>query len=643
MPLPYRKKPLNRRAKALRIAKIIFWGETIPQKIMHFYIYLIAIGAVLLYLPAALGLPAPPGEAPGYYKVVADDYFLPGTYSGLAARTITAAELKEAFADPTTFYYDVSPAGTPLADRVYVFVDGVSGVYKAVKLDHYTFWDAILASASAFSDTGITPFTPRDTYTGFGVAVLMVLVQVGGIGFVVICFLIWKLFMSRRKDHNAFSKSIILAAERGNSRASDAARTIVVSVSIIFAAELLFAVFYALYFAFVPAQEMMVLGHYGQTPSFSPSSRTVQNVSQLVVDNPDERIYVYHSPYAVWAGVVQSVSAMNNAGFDILGSGSLAPYRNDAHAFFLLMTMAESFIGCVGYPVLFEIHERIRIRRRKLNVKHRFSTFTKVTMITTAVVSAAGFAMVAGIEMPSRSGYFALPEALAASSGPGGTVRLTDAIPGLAGNADAIRTALYGHAGEFNAVWRLLFDSMSARGAGFSTTSGYMSSDATKGILCVLMFIGASPSSTGGGIRTTTFAVLWAAIWAKMRGHKQVRMFGRALPAATVADAFICFFLGIFILLVSSAVTLAILDAAVPGSQYRFIDVLYEFTSAFGTVGTSVGVSTTLTNIVEAPLFFVILLMVVGQLGISTSLLAWAGKNPKGNLYQYPFEDIRIG
>ena len=629
----------SRLALVKRIIKIIFWGENIPQKIMHFYVYMILTGAVLLYLPITMHLPTPPDETSKYFKVVADDYFVPGKYSGLAQRAITETELTNFFNDSSErFYYPVKDA-PELASRVYVIKDGISGAYKAIQIDHYSFWDAVLMSASAFTDTGITPLSIRDTYTGFGQAVLMVLVQVGGIGFVVICFFIWKIFLSRKKNNNAFSQSIILAAERGNSKIGGTAKTIVVSVAIIFVTEMIFTVIFAIYFAFVPAHELMIMGSVNKT-NINIDSKVVENISRIAVDNPNQMIYVYQQPIAIWAAFVHSLSAINNAGFDILGANSLTAYRNDYHAVFLFLTTVEAFIGGIGYPVLFELYERAKFKKQHPGAHYRFSLFTKIALWSALIVSVCGFVLVAPIEMSAHTGVWSQTQAIANAAN-------TDQITlsgGINGNATEIQQRIFGNASLFNAVDQLFFQSMSVRGAGFSANVNYLYSDGAKTILAILMFIGASPSSTAGGIRTTTIAVLFAAIWARLRGYKQTRIFSRAIPESTVSDASICFFLGVFLLIFLSCVTLSIMDDTGPiGAQYGFIDIFYELTSAFGTVGMTVGLSSQLTKIVEIPLFFVILLMIIGQLGLSNSVLVWAGRNPKGNLYSYPTEDLRIG
>ncbi|WP_036448607.1 TrkH family potassium uptake protein [Mycoplasmoides pirum] len=601
----------KRHQKLFKVLKIIFIGDTVPQKIVHFYIYLILIGAILLYLPISLtSYPEP------YKKIINEDFFANGTYSALAKQVINVDldRLK-----PNNFY--------SLGDNLFVVFDPTYGTYKVIETANFTFLDALFTAASAFSDTGLSTLIVRSTYSIFGQVVIVLLIQIGGIGFIVIFFLIWKFFKSKKNKQDSFSTSIILRAERGNSKLGGTTRTIIVAIVFIFVAELIYAIFYSLYFNFALAYEQQIIGN-----SITPDST---NLAQYVTVNSQYPTYLYHNPMSIWAGIFHSISSMNNAGFDIIGSSSLSSYSNDYHAVFLFITMSEFIVGGIGYPVVFDIYEKIRLRKIfNKNHKFRFSLFTKVSLITTLIISILGIIISTSVEMTSVNGIFNLPNQLLSDS----NLQFKDGI-----DKNTISKAIFGNNPSFNAVWRLMFETMSTRSAGFSTINNFLYTDATKGIFIALMFIGAAPSSTAGGIRTTTFAVICLAIWAKLRGKNQVRMFKRGISNQTVNNSFVCFLLILIVLSLSCIITKIIIDSSHPDTNLGLIDILYEFSSAFGTVGLTTGVSGLLTNINPVPFILTILLMIIGQLGVSTTLLTWVKKNPNGNLYSYPSEDLKIG
>lgn len=615
--------------KFFRILRIILWGDTVSQKIAHFYLYLILIGAILLYLPISLT------SYPDYYsKIISEDYINPvigyNATIPIPAGTDFSTITKDNWMN----------LGNENGIIYYLIRDPLTNYLKIIGTQKYTFWDAIFVASSAFSDTGLTTVVLRSTYTVFGQVVIAVLIQIGGIGFIVISYLLWKIFKSRRDDQSAFSKAIILQAERGNSKLGGTAKTIIVASIFIIVSEAIYAIFYALYFNFVPAYEQQVLGNNIAGHSDSLGYET----SLITINNTNDPIYVYQSAYSIWSGIFNSIAAMNNAGFDILGSVSLAAYRNDTHAVFLFITMSEFFIGGIGYPVIFDIYERFKFKKQVGKYhKYRFSLFTKISLITTLVVSVMGFVISTSVEMTSPTGSFDIINQIAQNSDPLNAQKTIDLVNNLNGNTSGIYHAVYGNSPTFNATWGMFFETMSTRSAGYSTISNYLYNDASKGILLALMFIGAAPSSTAGGIRTTTFAVICATIWSKLRGRKEVKMFRKTISPKTISDSFVCAFLIIILLPLSSIITQAIIDSSVADNHLSLLDIMYEFASAFGTVGLSTGVSPILTSIIPIPLILAILLMIIGQLGVSTTLLTWVKKNPSGNLYSYPTEEIKIG
>ncbi|WP_052664025.1 potassium transporter TrkG [Mycoplasmoides alvi] len=609
----------KRHEKLFKVLRIIFIGDTVPQKIVHFYVYLIFLGAILLYLP--ISLTSYPNS---YMKIVNEDYFTIGEYSALYNGIIDKSFLDKLVNNSVL-----------LRDNFYLVFDPVLKTYKVVETAPYTFLDSLFTAVSAFCDTGLSTSVIRSTYSVFGEVIIVLLIQIGGIGFIVLFFLIWKLFKSKKETQDSFSLSIILRAERGNSKLGGTSKTIIVATIFIFSAELIYAIFYSLYFNFSEAYEQQIIGNV-----MDNSTQTLPGViASSITVNSIYPSYLYHSPNSIWAGIFHSISAMNNAGFDIFGSASLGLYRNDTHAVLLFVTMSEFIIGGIGYPVVFDIYEKFRWKKiMGIKQKFRFSLFTKVSLITTLIISIIGCILVTSVEMTSKNGTFNIANFLLDEKN-NNNIQLINNL----NSYNTINQLIYGKNQTFNATWGLLFETMSTRSAGFSTISNFLYTDATKGVLIILMFIGAAPSSTAGGIRTTTFAIICTAIWTKLRGRKEVRLFKRSITNQTVSDSFVSFVLILIVLLLFCIITKIILDSVFPDTYLHLIDIIYEFASAFGTVGLTTGVTSLLNNITIFPFIFAILLMIIGQLGVSNTLLTWVKKSPNGNLYSLPPEDIKIG
>ncbi len=281
----------------------------------------------------------------------------------------------------------------------------------------------------------------------------------------------------------------------------------------------------------------------------------------------------YPFPRALGISLFHSVAAFNNSGFDILGGlRNLIPYRDDV--LLNLVTCGLIFFGGIGFPVIREVWEK-RFAWKK------FSMHTKVVLSVSAALLAAGTCL----------------------------LRLTEDVSWL--------TAF--------------FFSVSARTAGFSTCP--LSGFSQAGLFCiaVLMFIGASPGSTGGGIKTTTFFVLLRGIHASATNTSE-KAFRYAIPREAFRKASVITLLGLGI--VTAATYLLLL--AEP--QLAFMDALFEMVSAFGTVGLSTGITPGLG--VPAKLLS-ILIMYTGRLGPMTVATLWYFG--RGERVGFPDGNIAIG
>lgn len=277
--------------------------------------------------------------------------------------------------------------------------------------------------------------------------------------------------------------------------------------------------------------------------------------------------------HALWISIFHSIAAFNNSGFDILGGlRNLIPYHDNV--WLNLVTCALIIFGGIGFLVMIDV-VKCRFRFRK------FTLHTKVVLTTTAVLLAAGTVL----------------------------LQLTDGIGWLAA----------------------FFHSTSARTAGFSTINIGSLSDAGLFVLIILMFIGASPGSTGGGIKTTTFFVLMQevrCIFSKGRPGA----FHRRLPAGSMSKAATVALLGV-IVVCTGTFLLCVLEP-----DATFVQLLFEDVSAFGTVGLSTGITPGLRDLSK---FVLILTMYTGRVGAFTLLSIWVERPTP--VARYTEEAITIG
>jgi len=302
----------------------------------------------------------------------------------------------------------------------------------------------------------------------------------------------------------------------------------------------------------------------------------------------------------LWYAVFHSVSAFCNAGFSLhddgfLGMGSRWQVWGPVTWLIIL--------GGLGFPVVHDLWSAVsrRVRKseatplfRRFGRRPRLSVHTKLVLWTTVLLSLGG----AGV-------WFGL-ESLEAGIDESATRRAADA-------------------------W---FQSVTFRTAGFNTVDHGAMNPATKLFAIVLMFIGAAPGSTGGGVKTVVFAIIMLNIWAVFRGRDRVEIFGRHIPTSQVARSLSMLTEGILIVLTTTA--LLVIFERQPD---RFLDHLFEATSAFGTVGVSAGV----TGDLSLPSRLLIcVVMFLGRVGPITLLLAMVTPADSSR-YDYPEERVSLG
>ncbi len=301
---------------------------------------------------------------------------------------------------------------------------------------------------------------------------------------------------------------------------------------------------------------------------------------------------LYPLSEALYKAVFHSVSAFCNAGFSQF-SNSLVDARGSV---VLNGTVCGLIIlGGIGFPVVYELY-----RRGVLREKGKVSIQTKSVVFTTIGLVVAGVLVILVSE-----------RTLVSSMGWG--------------------------KGLLTAV----FQSVTCRTAGFNTLDIASLNTATLLFMMFLMLVGASPGSCGGGMKTTTFAVLTAFSWSRLNRYKCVNLFGKTIPADTVTKSISVLVFSVAAICIAVFLILFIdpdHGARVEGNR-QFLGFLFETVSAFGTVGLSMGVTPTLTL---SGKLVIIVLMVIGRVGVPafTYIIAGGGST-KG--IQYAEENMMIG
>jgi len=187
-------------------------------------------------------------------------------------------------------------------------------------------------------------------------------------------------------------------------------------------------------------------------------------------------------------------------------------------------------------------------------------------------------------------------------------------------------------------VWTSVFQSVTARTTGFNTLPIGELAVPSLVFLMFLMFIGASPGSTGGGIKTCTIVVICATIWNMLKNRRRVMIFGRSIPKRVIRESLIIFFLSVaWIFVMVLAVTY--LRTQNVGGDISLVRLMFEIFSAFGTVGLSTGITENLDN---ASKLCIIATMFAGRIGPLTLALAIAFRE-RGERYIFPEENIMVG
>ncbi len=301
---------------------------------------------------------------------------------------------------------------------------------------------------------------------------------------------------------------------------------------------------------------------------------------------------------AAYFAVFHSVSAFCNAGFGLFAD-NLMRYTDD---FLVNMTIMGLIVsGGIGFMVLHELTRALEDRRGWTYCWRQLSLHTKIVITMTSILIAGGALFFLLSEWSNTLREFSLPVKLLAS----------------------------------------LFLSVTPRTAGFNTLDYAAMNNITLLGSIILMFIGASPGSTGGGIKTTTLGVMLALSRGKLNGSDRVHAFKRSVSSESVNRSLGVFILSVVIVMLGTAALIMSEAGAVPHQETRglFMELLFETTSAFGTVGLSMGITPKLSAWSK---FFLVLIMFTGRLGPLVIAMAIQPGRCRGD-YVYAEERLMIG
>lgn len=284
---------------------------------------------------------------------------------------------------------------------------------------------------------------------------------------------------------------------------------------------------------------------------------------------------------ALYNGVFHSVSAFCNAGFSTF-DGNLASYCNDYVVNITVMALIT--VGGLGFIVWDDVYKnRFHVKKYKLH--------TKIVLLMTVVITLAGSMLLFVSEKNAACSDLTVPQQITAA----------------------------------------FFNTVTARTAGFNTVDLAKMSEGGKFVMVVIMFIGGSPGSTAGGIKTTTFTVIVAFLIANF-SRTRAHLFGKRFEDDAVKKATAVMSTNLFLIVIATAFLSLI-------SPFKLGDILYETVSAMSTVGVTVGITD------KFPLlgrYILAMLMYLGRIGSLTFAVSFFEKKKKVTI-NYPCESISIG
>nr|WP_165820834.1 TrkH family potassium uptake protein [Pueribacillus theae] len=407
----------------------------------------------------------------------------------------------------------------------------------------FSVMDGIFTAVSAVSVTGLTVVSIADTFSVAGTFVILIVIQIGGLGLMTMSTFIWILVGKKI----GLKERQLIMADQNQPTLSGLVNLMKQILLLILTIEFI---------------GFLILGTYYLT--YFPTWQE-----------------------AYYQALFATISATTNTGFDITGN-SLLPFAHDYFVQFIHMVLI--ILGAIGFPVLIEIKRFFQ--HKKKSEPYRFSLFTKLTTSTYFILIAVGFLLILVLEW----------------------------------------THFFVGKSWHESFFYALFQSVTTRSSGLSTLDVSEFTLATQLILSVSMFIGASPSSVGGGIRTTTFAIVLLAIFFYAKGKGSIKVFNREIYEDDMRKAFVVSAVAV-LLFVVAVIILSITE------QLSLMPIIFEVASAFGTCGLSLGITPELSTIGK---IVIMSLMFIGRIGLVTLVFLIRGKEITEK-YHYPKERVIIG
>jgi len=403
-----------------------------------------------------------------------------------------------------------------------------------------TFTDALFTATSAITVTGLNVIDPGSTFNRGGEILLIVLIQIGGLGFMT--FAIWFFVLLGKKI--SLKQRLLMQENIGHISLEGIVKLALRLLWITMSVELIGAI-------------LLALGWHE----------------------------ILGWKEALYQGIFHSVAAFNNAGFSLFPDNLMSSVSNPLVNIVISLLI---ILGGIGFVVIIDIIN-------KGFVFKKLSLHSKVTLTTNLVLILFGLLFFFLMEFNNQNSIGAL------STGD-----------------------------KFLATF---FQVIVTRTAGFNTLDIAALTQATLFFFIIYMFIGASSGSTGGGVKVTSIAVIWVTVKSVLQGKEHATIYKKTIPNELILRTMAVIILSLSVVIISTL----ILDITEPGTP--FLVILFEATSAFGTVGLSMGLT---PNLSEAGRWVIMITMLIGRLGPLTFGFALANKKAKEH-FKYPEEKIMIG
>ena len=410
-----------------------------------------------------------------------------------------------------------------------------------------SFLDSLFTATSAVCVTGLVVVDTATYWNFFGQIVIIILIQIGGLGFMTITTL-FSLIVKKRIN----LKERLLIQESLNQ---------------------------------IDLSGLVKLTRYILLMTF-----VIEGIGALILST----VFIPQFGFirGSWYSIFHAISAFCNAGFDLMGNvtgpySSLMYYVNNTTI--TLAISALIILGGLGFPVILDI-----VKNKKIS---KLNMHSKIVLISTSILIVVGMLFILIVEYKNV---------------------------GTLGNL-----SLKGK------ILASLFQSVTIRTAGFATIDLTILHQATLFIMMIFMFVGASPASTGGGVKTTTIAVLILTVKSFLLGKEDIEVFGRRITSSTVRKSVGIFFVGVL------AVLTGILLIVLIEPKFDLLEASFEVVSALATVGLSIGGSSNLTSIGK---LLIVIYMFMGRVGLLTIFLALVAKNTVNKQQiRYPEGRIIVG